>query len=119
MGHGRPRGGPSAASLLPSWVRDWGPHGHDVPGLHDNAITLLPSAIGALTKLAILDLSNNRLTGVPTEFHTVNLPTGCGLSDNPGCSCANVGAGTSCCTGDVQFGNKCGEGLSGGPCYVG
>ena len=34
---------------------------------------------------------------------------------NPGFSCANVGAGTSCCS----VGNNCGEGLSGGPCYAG
>ena len=80
--------------------------------LHDNAITPLPSAIRALTNLAILDLSDNRLTGAPTEFRTVNPPTGCGLSDNPGFSCANVGAGTSCCTD-----NNCPRGTS--TCYSG
>ena len=36
------------------------------------------------------------------------------MSGNPGFSCANVSAGTSCCTAD----NNCGEGLSGGPCYT-
>ena len=55
----------------------------------------------------------------PDEFRTVNPSFGCLLSNNPGFSCANVGAGTSCCTGDGLFSNNCGEGLSGGPCYAG
>ena len=70
--------------------------------LSDNAITSVPPEIAALTALTALDLEGNQLTGVPPAFRTFN-PTGadipCDLSDNsPGFSCANVGAGTSCCT---------------------
>ena len=95
--------------------------------LSGNAITSVPTELAALTGLRILDLRGNQLTGVPAEFRTVDPyddyddSDSCYLSDNPEFSCANVGAGTSCCTGgDGQFGgNGCGEGLSGGPCYTG
>ena len=87
--------------------------------LSDNAITSVPTELGALTGLTFLRLDSNQLTGVPTDFRTWGPSEICWLFDNPGFSCANVGAGTSCCTGDVQFGNNCGEGLSGGPCYAG
>ena len=93
--------------------------GLDDLNLYSNAITSVPTELAALTDLAYLGLNANQLTEVPTEFRTVNPSFGCLLSNNPGFSCANVGAGTSCCTGDVQFGNNCGEGLSGGPCYAG
>ena len=83
--------------------------------LNENAITSLPSELGALTGLTYLDLDRNKLTGVPEEFRTVNPSSHCALSVNPGFSCANVGAGTTCCTTN----NNCGEGLPGGPCYTG
>ena len=86
-------------------------------GLGRNAIYVsVPTELGALTDLAVLDLSFNQLTGVPTEFRTVNPSGDCFLSDNPGFSCANVGAGTSCCTGDEGYGN-CPGGTS--TCYSG
>ena len=97
--------------------------------LQDNAITAVPPGLGAFTGLRSLFLQNNQLTGVPADFRTVN-PSGfvanCNLSGNPGFSCANVGAGTICCTGAIDpaggpnpVGNNCGEGLPGGPCYAG
>ena len=64
------------------------------------AITSVPSEIAALTGLRVLNLSNNQLTGVPTEFWTVDPSVACALYGNPGVSCANVGAGTSCCDTD-------------------
>ena len=66
--------------------------------LQANAITALPTEVGALTGLVYLGLQNNQLTGVPAEFRTVNPSIRCSLSSNTGFSCANVGAGTSCCT---------------------
>ena len=91
--------------------------------LQSNAITSLPTELGALTGLEGLGLWDNRLTGVPTEFRTWGPSDLCGLYDNPGFSCANVGAGTSCCTEatDPQGnpGNNCRFDLSGGPCYTG
>ena len=66
-------------------------------GLAGNVITSVPTELGALTGLEYLDLTDNQLTGVPAEFRTVNPPNGCQLYDNAGFSCANVGAGTSCC----------------------
>ena len=60
-------------------------------------------------------LSSNQLTGLPTELRTWGPSDECLLSNNPGFSCANVGAGTACCTAD----NNCGEGQPGGPCYAG
>ena len=75
----------------------------------------MPSGIGALTGLEALYLFNNQLTGVPTEFRTWGPSRFCDLSGNPGFSCANVGAGTTCC----ESFNGCGESLSGGPCYTG
>ena len=83
--------------------------------LDRNAITSVPTELAALTGLTYLDLDRNKLTGVPEEFRTVNPSSYCDLSVNPGFSCANVGAGTTCCTTN----NNCGEGLSGGPCYTG
>ena len=88
-------------------------------GLIANDLTSVPTEIAALTGLAGLYLYDNQLTGVPAEFRAVDPSVYCWLSNNPSFSCANVGAGTSCCTGDEQFGNNCGEGLSGGPCYAG
>ena len=87
--------------------------------LQNNAITSVPTELGALTGLRYLDLSYNYLTGVPAEFRTVNPSEVCYLYGDPSFSCANVGAGTSCCTGAVTYGNNCGATLSGGPCYVG
>ena len=84
-----------------------------------NALTSLPSEIAAIPGLKFLYLSGNQLTGVPSEFRTVNPTRICYLFRNPSFSCANVGAGTSCCTGDKRFGSNCGAGLSGGPCYQG
>ena len=67
--------------------------------LGNNALTAVPSELAALTGLVELALSGNQLTGVPAEFSTVDPSTDCFLSSNdPGFSCANVGAGTSCCT---------------------
>ena len=60
-------------------------------------------------------LSSNQLTGLPTELRTWGPLGYCALPNNPGFSCANVGAGTACC----GSWNRCGEGLSGGPCYTG
>ena len=88
--------------------------------LNSNAITSLPTEIANLPGLEYLDLSGNQLTGVPAEFHTVDPSFACYLfNNNPDFSCANVGAGTSCCTGAVTYGNNCGATLSGGPCYAG
>ena len=92
--------------------------------LDSNAITAVPSELAALTGLEVLDLSGNLLTGVPTEFRTWGPSFYCGLYGNQGFSCANVGAGTRCCTGKsipgtATEGNDCGEGLPGGPCYTG
>ena len=84
-------------------------------GLSGNAITSVPTELGALTGLKFLGLRNNQLTGVPTEFRTWGPSQICTLYGNPGFSCANVGAGTSCCTAD----NSCGEVFFGGPCYAG
>ena len=80
--------------------------------LNDNAITALPTDIGALTGLTVLRLQDNQLTGVPAEFRTWGPSAFCSLYDNPGFSCANVGAGTSCCTAD-----NCPAGTS--TCYQG
>jgi len=54
--------------------------------------------------LKVLALDNNRLSEVPTEFRTLDPLNFCNLYDNPGFSCANVGAGTTCCTA-----NNCGD----------
>ena len=80
-------------------------------GLNNNAITSVPAELGALTGLRILRLDRNQLTGVPTEFRTVDPSSNCILSGNPGFSCANVGFGTRCCTS-----NNCGSTAT---CYQG
>ena len=83
--------------------------------LNTNSITSVPAELAALRGLTYLDLDSNQLTGVPEEFQTWGPSNGCDLSGNPGFSCANVGAGTTCCNAS----NNCGEGLPGGPCYAG
>ena len=94
-------------------------------GLNMNAIPAVPSELAALTGLRYLGLGSNQLTGVPTEFRTWGPSVLCDLYENPYFSCANVGYGTTCCTGRTEymfwniFGNNCGEGLPGGPCYTG
>ena len=87
--------------------------------LYGNAITSLPSELAALTGLTELELSYNQLTGLPTEFRTWGPSSYCAFYNNPGFSCANVGADTSCCTGEGLYGNNCGKDLSGGSCYTG
>ena len=93
--------------------------GLEVLNLAINAITSVPTELAALTGLTELYLYDNRLTGVPTDFRTLNPSDGCYLFGNPGFSCANVGAGTTCCTGGAPPRNRCGEGRTGGPCYTG
>ena len=92
--------------------------------LPQNAITSLPAEVGALTGLTWLDLSDNQLTGVPAGFRTVNPSDQCDLSGNPGFSYANAEIQGGCA--NVGAGttccdgfNNCGEGLPGGPCYTG
>ena len=68
--------------------------------LVDNAITSVPSEIAALPSLSELRLSTNALTGVPPEFQTWGPSVRCELASNPGFSCANVGADTTCCSAD-------------------
>ena len=74
--------------------------------LYRNDLTSVPTEIGTLTGLTWLDLGGNQLTGFPTEFRTWGPAGFCNLYNNPGFSCANVGAGTRCCTsancGDVE-----------------
>ena len=87
-----------------------------------NAITSVPTELAALTGLEDLFVGGNQLTGVLSEFRSVDPSEECDLFNNPGFSCANVGAGTSCCTGATNPAGgpgNCGEGLSGGPCYDG
>ena len=58
-------------------------------------------------------VGRRRPKSAPAEFRTVNLSGTCILSNNdPGFSCANVGADTSCCTAD-----NCPGGTS--TCYSG
>ena len=106
------------AGALPPSLGDLGPSLTELV-LFNNTITSVPTELGALTGLTALYLNNNQLTGVPTDFRTVNPTDGCYLFNNPGFSCANVGAGTTCCTGADRLDNNCGEGLPGGPCYTG
>ena len=68
-------------------------------GLSSNALTSVPSEIGALT-LRFLFLNDNALTGVPSDFRTIAPSNFCRFDENPSFSCANVGAGTKCCTKD-------------------
>ena len=103
-----------AGALRPS-LGDLGPSLRGLT-LAGNAITSVPAEIAALTGLEALGLNGNQLTGVPTDFRTVNPTDSCFLFGNQGFSCANVGAGTTCCNPDI---NGCGEGLPGGPCYAG
>ena len=95
-------------------------------GLGSNLLTSVPAEIGALQELWTLDFSDNRLMGLPSEFRTINpsnAATGggnCYFYGNVGMFCSNIGATTSCCTGETSGGlpgNQCGEGLLGGPCY--
>ena len=72
--------------------------------------------LAALTVLERLYLNDNQLTGVPTEFRTVNPSRSCSLYNNPGFSCANVGAGTECCT-SIAGGANCPGGTA--TCYQG
>ena len=102
------------AGALPPSLGELGPSLTSL-NLPVNAITSLPTELGDLTSLEVLALEDNQLTGVPTDFRTFNPSGGCFLYGNPGFSCANVGAGTTCCIAE----NNCGEGLSGGPCYTG
>ena len=80
-------------------------------GLAPNAITSLPTELAALTGLNGLYLFDNQLTGFPEEFRTWGPSGQCNLYNNPGFSYANVGAGTSCCTT-----SNCGDV---GTCYSG
>ena len=98
-----------------------------------NGLTSLPTTIGQLTSLTELNLYGNNLLEVPPEFRTISPMMGdgpgiCDFANNPSdgsgtFSCANVGAGTSCCTGEFNpdtftgQGNNCGADLPGGPCY--
>ena len=68
--------------------------------LQSNAITSVPSEIAALTGMRYLDLRFNELIGVPAEFRTWGPSSFCRLGSYLSFSCANVGAGTSCCTMD-------------------
>ena len=68
--------------------------------LGSNAIQTVPAEIGQLTSLRRLRLSFNDLTGVPDTFRTWGPTVECLLNGNPGFSCANVAADSSCCTAD-------------------
>ena len=82
--------------------------------LKGNELTSLPTEIGALTGLVNLDLEDNQLTGFPAELQTWDMSNNCVLASNdPGFSCANVGAGTACCTA-----SNCPNGGT-GTCYTG
>ena len=81
-------------------------------GLSSNALTSVPSEIGALT-LRFLFLNDNALTGVPSDFRTIAPSNFCRFDENPSFSCANVGAGTKCCTKD-----NCSNGGT-STCYAG
>ena len=95
---GLPWSGRGLAGPLPPSVGDIGPLLQSLQ-LANNAITSLPSEIADLTGLTELYLDENKLTGVPADFQTVDPSTACFLGqDDPSFSCANVGFGTSCCT---------------------
>merc|ERR1712216_118554 len=102
------------AGALPPSLGDLGPSLTNLQ-LSRNAIKSVPTEIVALKGLTYLTLYNNQLKGVPTGFRTFNPSRACKLHLNQDFSCANLGAGTTCCIG----GNNCGEGLPGGPCYMG
>ena len=91
--------GAGLAGALPSSLGELGPSLTSLD-LALNTITSVPAELAALTGLAVLFLDANQLTGVPAEFRTWGPSSNCLLSDNPDFSCANVGAGTSCCTAD-------------------
>ena len=93
-----------------------------------NLLGSVPAEIGALQELEVLDFRDNKLTGLPSEFRTFNPSTEsqcesggyCYFYGNADMDCSNIGANTSCCTGESSGGvpgNQCGEGLMGGPCY--
>ena len=85
------------AGALPPSLGELGSSLRDLD-LSNNQISELPTEFGALTGLYRLRLDNNQLTGVPAEFRTIDTDVECLLYDNdPGFSCANVGAGTNCC----------------------
>ena len=73
-----------------------------------NAITAVPSELAALTGLRYLNLAGNQLTGVPADSRTWGPSDVCLLCNDQGFSCANLGAGTSCCGSH----NNCGDGGS-------
>ena len=52
---------------------------------YENAISSVPAELAALTGLRYLNLDDNQLTAVPTEFRTWG-PFYCTLSGNPGFS---------------------------------
>jgi len=68
-----------------------------------NSLETVPSEMAALT-LDTLNLEANNLVEVPEEFRTVSPRNECKFNANPTSillpdfSCANLGAGTSCCT---------------------
>ena len=68
-----------------------------------NALTSVPAEITALTGLVELYLQNNQLNGLPAEFRTWDGPSDqCLLeNNNPGFSCANARYDTTCCTNSV------------------
>ena len=85
------------AGAMPASVDDLGPV-LTYLSLNTDGLTAVPSEIAALS-LETLDLRANALTGLPTEFRTVDPSVACSLSGNgPGFSCVNVGASTTCCT---------------------
>ena len=82
--------------------------------LEGNALSSLPTEIGALTGLVNLDLEENQLTGFPAELQTWDMSNTCRVDNQlRGFSCANVGAGTACCTA-----SNCPNGGT-GTCYTG
>ena len=85
------------AGAMPPSVGDLGPQVTYL-SLNTDGLTAVPSEIAALS-LEVLDLRANALTGLPTEFRTVDPSVRCDLGGNgPGFSCVNVGSSTSCCT---------------------
>ena len=87
-----------------------------------NALTSVPTEIGALGPWVSVSLAGNSIAELPTEFRSVS-PTGppppgtdnaCELEaqvGDPGGLCDNVGVDTSCCTD-----RNCGSAFK---CFVG